>query len=84
MWFYYSKAVGCCAEVRALLNGDGGGGALCPPDPALPCREYVGNCADLQEQFQSVQGALPADYVCRQARARSPSLSAQGKRLRHR
>ena len=49
MWFYYSKSLNCCIEIRGLL--DDGSGLVCPPtDLAAPCREFVGNCADTEEQ----------------------------------
>ena len=66
VWFYYSKSLNCCLEVRAIL--DGGSGA-CLPAFATPCNEFVGDCADLIAQFSSVgpdQGGLPTDYVCTQ------------------
>ena len=64
VWFYYSKSYNCCVEIRGLL--DDGSGGLCPPyDFAAPCRGFVGNCADVQQQFGDV-GALPAEYECTQ------------------
>ena len=29
VWFYYSKSLNCCIEIRALL--DDGSGLVCPP-----------------------------------------------------
>ena len=54
---YYAKAVNCCAELRNILNSGPDGGA-CPP--VGPCREFEGNCADIVEQFATVE-VLP-DY----------------------
>ena len=74
MWFYYSKSRNCCVEIRSML--DDGSGEVCPPTLfSAPCREFVGNCADTQEQFTSLpeeQGGLPADWECHQARERTP------------
>ena len=33
----------CCAQLRALL--DDGSGAVCPADPAAPCRGFTGDCS---------------------------------------
>ena len=70
IWFYYSKSLNCCKEIRGLL--DNGTGACPPNDLAAPCLEFVGNCADTEEQFRSLppeQGGLPVDYVCHQVTA---------------
>ena len=69
----FAQATTCCAEVRGLLG--------CGPNPE-PCRGFSGDCGDLQTQFTGVQDALPADYVCHQARERplllpTPSALAQ-------
>ena len=90
IWLFYSKSLSCCVQIRSLL--DDGSGALCPPAAlAAPCREFSGNCADVEEQFRSVppeQGGLPEDYECHQfpdealfldkARARQGSALAEG------
>ena len=37
VWFYYSKSLNCCIEIRSLL--DDGSGDVCPPAIfTLPCR----------------------------------------------
>jgi hypothetical protein len=65
---YYTKAVNCCAALRALLDGGADGGD-CPPAPAAPCRGFSGDCADLAAQFAAV-AVLPdypdglADWTC--------------------
>ena len=59
VWFYYSKSLNCCREVRLLLG--------CDPDYLLPCREFVGNCGDTKDQFVSLQySGIPDDYECHQ------------------
>ena len=66
VWFYYSKSLNCCLEVRSIL--DGGSGA-CLPAFSTPCNEFTGDCADLIAQFSAVgpdQGGLPPGYVCTQ------------------
>ena len=66
VWFYYSKSLNCCVEIRGLL--DDGSGTVCPPALfTAPCRGFTGNCADVMDQFSPVQGALPDGYVCHQA-----------------
>ena len=63
--FFYSKSLNCCIEIRGLL--DDGSGTVCPPALfTAPCREFVGNCADVKAQFEGVQDALPDDYECHQ------------------
>ena len=48
--FYYSKSLNCCIEIRTLLD-DNSGGAVCPPTLFTePCREFVGNCGDTEDQ----------------------------------
>jgi hypothetical protein len=44
--FFYSRGANCCAEIRALLECD----------PVGPCRGFEGDCADIQAQFETVQG----------------------------
>ena len=44
--FYYSRGAQCCAEIRAILGCD----------PVGPCRGFAGDCADILEQFNDVQG----------------------------
>ena len=60
------RAVDCCAQVVAILDsGPDGGYCASPAD----CRGFVGNCADLVDQFASLP-VLPgypdgmADYTC--------------------
>ena len=58
MWFYYSKSLNCCIEIRSML--DDGSGLVCPP--ALftePCREFTGNCADTMDQARIAWSAPP-------------------------
>ena len=62
IWFYSSQSTICCAQLRAML--DDGSGAVCPPDPTLPCRGFAGDCSDIIAQFTGVQDAIPADYMC--------------------
>ena len=88
IWFYSSRGTQCCAEIRSII--DLGAGQTCgapyipPPDdatgcpPAGPCLGFLGACADVQEQFLSLQGCYVfsdgtdeptehdsiADYVC--------------------
>ena len=75
IWFYYSKSLNCCKDIRAQLDRDSPG--ICPPnDFSAPCREFVGNCADTEEQFRSLppdQGGLPEDYECHQVRSDAPA-----------
>jgi len=68
VWFFYSKSLNCCTEIRLLLG--------CDPSFLQPCRDFVGNCADLQAQFSAVQDALPDDYECHQVQARAAPLSS--------
>ena len=57
VWFYYSKSLNCCIQIRTLLG--------CDPSYLAPCREFVGNCGDTEAQFASLQDSgIPADYVC--------------------
>lgn len=56
VWFYWSRAINCCSEVRALLG--------CETDYARPCREFDGDCADLEAQFMGVQDSGLEVYVC--------------------
>ena len=69
VWFFYSKSFNCCIDIRTFLDDDNGG-LVCPPsDFSAPCREFVGNCGDTEEQFRSMSeenGGLPADYECHQ------------------
>ena len=52
VWFYYSKSLNCCIEIRKML--DDGSGLVCPPAAfTAPCREFVGNCADTEEQARA-------------------------------
>jgi hypothetical protein len=46
IWFYYSRGVQCCAEMRAILECD----------PVGPCRGYSGDCGDYATQFANVEG----------------------------
>jgi hypothetical protein len=62
---YYARGVNCCAEVRMLLNWDGG----CPP--AGPCRgvDEAGNCGELPQLFATtpVPPYFPnglSEYTC--------------------
>ena len=42
VWFYYSKSLNCCIEIRGML--DDGSGTVCPPMLfTAPCREFTGN-----------------------------------------
>ena len=43
IWLFYSRAVGCCSDVRVALG--------CDPTAALPCRGFEGQCADLRDTF---------------------------------
>ena len=69
IWFFYSRGVQCCAEMRTILNCD----------PAGPCLGFTGDCSDYQTQFAELQGPFLysdgpgdpptehdslADYVC--------------------
>ena len=54
---FYSKAVLCCGELRAILDG-GPDGGMCPPTG--PCRGFSGDCADLAAPFADV--AVLPDY----------------------
>ena len=59
VWFYYSKSLNCCIEIRLLLG--------CPASYLLPCREFVGNCGDTKDQFATLQDSgIPDDYECHQ------------------
>ena len=51
IWFYSSKAIACCAEMRAILGCTAG-----------PCRGVIADCGDLQLQFTDVQGPPYYDY----------------------
>ena len=62
--FFYSKSLNCCIEIRGLL--DDGSGTVCPQLFTAPCREFVGDCADVQAQFSGVQDGLPEEYECHQ------------------
>ena len=88
IWFYSSRGTQCCAEIRSII--DLGAGQTCgapyipPPDdaagcpPVGPCLGFLGACADVQEQFLTLQGCYVfsdgtgeptehdsiADYVC--------------------
>jgi hypothetical protein len=66
IWMYYSRGATCCDEIRALL--------FCDPAP-LPCRGFLGDCADIPSQFEGMVfvepetecSALPSpvtDYLC--------------------
>jgi hypothetical protein len=77
IWFYSSRAILCCAELRNLLNIGAGVPFLsadaecgapnvisalsCCAPGVADCLGYDGNCADFQEQFASVQGCYPYD-----------------------
>ena len=39
IWLYYSRSIRCCSDVRIALG--------CSPTAALPCRGFVGLCANL-------------------------------------
>ena len=55
--FYYSRSLNCCLEVRAFLG--------CSAAYLEPCREFTGDCADLQAQFTGVpDSGIPDDYEC--------------------
>ena len=79
VWFYYSKSLNCCIEIRGLLDTLDGVSGFCPPAIfAAPCREFTGNCADTEEQFRSLppdQGGLPEDYECHQVRSDAPAAA---------
>jgi hypothetical protein len=62
VWFYQVKATACCTELRLLLGCD-------IVDLISPCRGFLGDCGDLQEQFQTLppevlEGANLVDYEC--------------------
>ena len=68
VWFYYSKSLNCCIEIRGLLDTLEGVSGFCPPAIfAAPCREFTGNCADTEEQA-SRHSSLP-DALCCDARS---------------
>ena len=61
-WFFYSKGVTCCGQLRELVG--------CSADPGVPCRGFTNDCADLQAQFQELPpqvlppGADVAGFTC--------------------
>ena len=64
VWFYYSKSLNCCIEIRGLLDTLDGVSGFCPPAIfAAPCREFTGNCADTEEQA-SRHSSLPDALCC--------------------
>ena len=62
IWMYWSKALNCCLEARALVG--------CSPVTAEPCLGYTGDCADLATVFAGISfenaPGIPDDYVCLQ------------------
>ena len=57
IWFYQSRSAQCCAEIRAILNCES----------ATSCLGFTGSCADLPQQFATLQGPFvygtpPTEY----------------------
>ena len=46
IWFYQSRSAQCCAEIRAILGCES----------AVSCLGFTGSCADLPQQFATLQG----------------------------
>ena len=61
VWFWYSQAKTCCAEVRQLAG-------CSTADLFSPCRGLDGSCAGLQSRLAGLTFAdapgVPAGYVC--------------------
>ena len=51
IWFYSSRALACCAELRSILSLTD---STCAE--GTPCRGVGADCADLLTQFADVQG----------------------------
>jgi hypothetical protein len=62
VWFFQQKGATCCSQLRELVG--------CSADLDVPCRGFVGDCADLQAQFAELPpevlppGADVAGFEC--------------------
>lgn len=56
VWFFWSRSITCCREVRDFLG--------CPGEPTDACFSFQGDCADLPGQYAGVvNSGIPAEWT---------------------